>query len=94
MSPSTGVSGGHTGPWPAVRTGSGANGCGPAADAGLRRVGAMAHPLMDVATEEAPVLPDLGGRQLAEPRQLVDGGFGDPQKAGHVHDRQNFAVRC
>ena len=51
------------------------------------------HPFMDVATEEAPMLPDLRRRQFANPSELVYGGLGHPKKAGDVHDRQNLAVR-
>jgi hypothetical protein len=47
---------------------------------------------MNVPTEEAPVLPDLGGRQLADPRELVDRGFRDAEIMGHVHDREDLAV--
>lgn len=51
------------------------------------------HPFMDVATEEAPMLPDLRRRQFADPSELVHRGLGHPEKTGHIHDCQDLAVR-
>ena len=56
-------------------------------------MGATVHPFMDVATEEAPMLPDLRRRQFTDPSELIHGRLGHPKKMGHVHDRQNLAVR-
>ena len=56
-------------------------------------MGAIVHPFMDIATEEAPMLPDLRRRQFADPSELVHGGLGHPKKMGHVHNRQDLAVR-
>ena len=51
------------------------------------------HPFMDVATKEAPMLSYLRRRQFPDPSELIDGGLGNPEKTGHIHDRQNLAVR-
>src|SRR6267143_2400678 len=56
-------------------------------------LGATVHPFMDVATEKAPMLPNLRRRQFADPSELVQGGLGYPKKTGHVHDRQDLVVR-
>ena len=56
-------------------------------------MGATVHPFMDVATEEAPMLPDLRRRQFSDPSELIHGRLGHPKKTGHVHDRQDLAVR-
>lgn len=40
------------------------------------------------------MLSDFRGRQLADPRKLVDRGFRNTQKPGHVHDRQDLAISC
>ena len=39
------------------------------------------------------MLPDLRRRQFTDPRKLVYGGLGHPEKPGYVHDRQDLAVR-
>jgi hypothetical protein len=56
-------------------------------------MGATVHPFMDVATEKAPMLPNLRRRQFADPSELVHGGLGHPKETGHVRDRQDLAVR-
>ena len=55
--------------------------------------GATVHPFMDVATEEAPMLPNLRRRQFADPGKLIDGGLRHSKKPRDVHDRQDLAVR-
>ena len=35
---------------------------------------------------------DFGGRQFADPRELVYRGFRDPQKPGHIDDSQDLAI--
>src|SRR5437868_15362002 len=56
-------------------------------------LGATVHPFMDVATEKAPMLPNLRRRQFTDPSKLVHGGLGHTKKAGPVHDRQDLVVR-
>ncbi|MCS6897490.1 MAG: hypothetical protein NZM29_05900, partial [Nitrospira sp.] len=56
-------------------------------------LGTSAEPFVNVASEKAPVLSNLGGRQFAEPGKLVHRGFGYPKKTGHVHHGQDLAVR-
>lgn len=51
------------------------------------------HPLMDVATKETPMLPDLRRRQFADTSELVHGGLGHSKKLRHIHNRQDLAVR-
>ena len=47
---------------------------------------------MDVATKEAPMLPNLRRRQSADPSELAYGGLGHPKKTGNVHIRRDLAV--
>lgn len=51
------------------------------------------HPFVDIATKKAPMLSDLRRRQSSDPREFIDGGLGHPKKTGHVHNRQDLAVR-
>lgn len=44
------------------------------------------HPLVDIASEKAPMLPDFGSWQLPEPREFIDRRLRYPEKPGHIHD--------
>lgn len=51
------------------------------------------HPLMDIAAEKTPMLPDFGSRQLPEPCEFIDRRLRHPEKPGHIHDGENLAAR-
>lgn len=40
------------------------------------------------------MLPDFRGRQFADTREFIDGGFGHTKKARHFLHRQDLAIRC
>ena len=56
-------------------------------------LGPAVHPIVNVASEEPPVLPDFGGRQFAQTRELIHRGFRHTQKPRDVRDGENLAFR-
>lgn len=52
------------------------------------------QPLVEIAAEKTPMLPDLGGRQLTDSGELIDGGFWDAKEPRHLLHGQNLVVGC